>query len=183
MLTSINLKNVASFTREGILLSDLNKINIIYGTNGTGKTTISDYLHNHNKDNEKYIGCEVAWSEANEESEILVYNRNFVKQSLAETDAIQGIFTIGDDAEEKKQLMTNLEEENNKLETKQIRNELNLNTKIDSISSSYGHFKDLCWEKYNIYKNSLGASFNPYRGSKSDFVYKIIQTYECECNC
>jgi DNA repair exonuclease SbcCD ATPase subunit len=45
MITKITMNQVASFKKEARLEID-KKVNIIYGLNGTGKTTISDFLYN-----------------------------------------------------------------------------------------------------------------------------------------
>ena len=44
MIENISIKNVASFNGEGSQLNDLKRINFIYGANGSGKTTISNFL-------------------------------------------------------------------------------------------------------------------------------------------
>ena len=44
MITKINLNNVASYKRLTSLETD-KKVNLIYGLNGTGKSILSNYLH------------------------------------------------------------------------------------------------------------------------------------------
>ena len=44
MIKKIVIKDVASYDHEGCTFEDLAKVNIIYGGNGTGKTTISRFL-------------------------------------------------------------------------------------------------------------------------------------------
>ena len=43
MITKINLNNVASYKSLTALETD-KKVNLIYGLNGTGKSTLSNYL-------------------------------------------------------------------------------------------------------------------------------------------
>ncbi len=59
MLSYIKLANVASYDHEGISLSNLKKINFIYGANGCGKTTLSNYLYEPT--NPSYASCELRW--------------------------------------------------------------------------------------------------------------------------
>ena len=44
MIKKIIIKDVASYDHEGVTFENLQKVNFIYGGNGTGKTTISRYL-------------------------------------------------------------------------------------------------------------------------------------------
>ena len=44
MIIRIDIKDVASFDIDGVSFDNMQKVNFIYGGNGTGKTTISRYL-------------------------------------------------------------------------------------------------------------------------------------------
>ena len=45
MITSLNIKNVTTCDPEnGVQINDLKKVNFIYGANGSGKTTISNFF-------------------------------------------------------------------------------------------------------------------------------------------
>lgn len=44
MIIRIDIKDVASYDKDGVTFDNLQKVNFIYGGNGTGKTTISRYL-------------------------------------------------------------------------------------------------------------------------------------------
>ena len=44
MIKSITMKNCASYDSVGVNLENCDKINFIYGHNGSGKSTISNYL-------------------------------------------------------------------------------------------------------------------------------------------
>ena len=54
MLNSINLNKVASYKNKVSLVTD-KKVNLIYGLNGAGKSTFSNYLHDRN--DHKYKDC------------------------------------------------------------------------------------------------------------------------------
>ena len=45
MIEKIEVKKVASYDETGIKITNLKKVNFIYGANGCGKTTISKFLH------------------------------------------------------------------------------------------------------------------------------------------
>ena len=103
MLKSISMRNVASYGSTGVKLDDLNKVNLIYGNNGTGKTTISKYLRmvSQNYSIELAPGgdfgeCNVEWEEGQPHEKILVYNREFKRDNISATE-IPGVFVMGRD--------------------------------------------------------------------------------------
>lgn len=93
MIKKINIKSVATFDDTGVIFDDLREVNFIYGGNGCGKTTLSNYLANQNQD--KYSNCNIEWA-AGEQEEIIVYNKAFRDANLVED--IKGIFTLGENS-------------------------------------------------------------------------------------
>jgi len=90
MIKKITIRDVASYDYEGCSFDDLAKVNIIYGGNGTGKTTIGRVLGSDSQ-NYDYPHCEVKWD--SEEYETYVYNKDFKENNLRES--IPGVFSIG----------------------------------------------------------------------------------------
>ena len=90
MITSIKLKNVASYITERALNTD-KKINLVYGLNGTGKTTLSNFLKD--KSNSKFDDCSISGGET---AKILVYNQEFINENFYEKDDLRGVFTISE---------------------------------------------------------------------------------------
>lgn len=66
MITKINIRNVASFDEQNHLMEGLGKVNFIFGTNGTGKSTISRVLSQPEADT--YSDCVVSWENNVKES-------------------------------------------------------------------------------------------------------------------
>ena len=108
MIKRIILRNVTSYINETSLETD-KKVNLIYGLNGTGKTTLSNYLYS--PDDTTFADCSIEWSE--EEKEILVYNQKFIHDYFYQPDSLKGIFTLS--KENKKALETIKNTENEKL--------------------------------------------------------------------
>ena len=79
MIESIELRNVATYNHEGIVIKDLKKINFIYGANGVGKTTISQLVHEGAID--KYTNCSIKWKDG-VAKKVLVYNKDFKDRNL-----------------------------------------------------------------------------------------------------
>lgn len=103
MLKSISMRNVASYGSTGVKLDDLSKVNLIYGNNGTGKTTISKYLRMVSQNNSielapggDFGACNVEWEEGQPHEKILVYNREFKRDNILATE-IPGVFVMGKD--------------------------------------------------------------------------------------
>lgn len=46
MISKIMIRNVATYDNVGVAVENLGKVNFIYGANGCGKTTISNFLNN-----------------------------------------------------------------------------------------------------------------------------------------
>lgn len=90
MIRSLKLANVATYNASGVHLSDLKKINFIYGANGCGKTTASTYLSQPNDD--KYQHCQIIW-ENERPLGTLVYNKAFREKNFGSSD-IAGVFTL-----------------------------------------------------------------------------------------
>lgn len=94
MINKLVISNVASFDSNGIEIKDLNKVNYIYGGNGVGKTTISNYLNsltNTNTATESEIDYSNCSSDYNSDEEIFVYNQRYLENVIVEKQ-IPGIF-------------------------------------------------------------------------------------------
>jgi len=93
MIDKINLKDIATFDENGIELVDLNKINFIYGVNGSGKTTITKFIYE--PENSLFSNCSLSWKN-DLDLRKLVYNRDFRDRNFGKgTGTIDGVFTLG----------------------------------------------------------------------------------------
>jgi wobble nucleotide-excising tRNase len=88
MLTEIRMNAVASFKHSTSLITD-KRINLIYGLNGTGKSTISNFLYNPS--DARFIQCEVVPERCDP---ILVYNQTFIQDNFFVSDSLKGIFSL-----------------------------------------------------------------------------------------
>ena len=89
MINKITMSNVASYKKTTYLETD-KKVNLLYGLNGTGKSTLSDFLYN--KSETRFSNCSIEG--LRDSDEILVYNQQFVRDNFYETNNIPGIFTL-----------------------------------------------------------------------------------------
>ena len=110
MIKKIVIKDIASFDKDGVVFDNLQRVNVVYGRNGTGKTTMSRVLENGYAAKGrrlpggktlvkpwKYPTCEVYWS--GKPVNVLVYNKDFKDRNLKET--MTGVYTFGDETEKK----------------------------------------------------------------------------------
>jgi wobble nucleotide-excising tRNase len=167
MIKTISIKNIASYDNEGIILNDLKKINFIYGANGTGKTTISNFIAD--KINTEYLYCNIKW-EQGEKLNTLVYNKKFRENNFG-NGKIEGVFTLGeatkDDInliEEKQEKLKNLKDEGTKKNnTLEKQKELKL--------KAVDNFKEYVW--LNVYKKYEKEFKEAFQGSmqKESFLF------------
>lgn len=94
MITEIHMDAVASFKQASSLKTD-KKINLIYGLNGTGKSTISDFLYK--PDDSRFAHCRKV---PHPTSPILVYNQKFIQDNFFVSDNLKGIFSLSKENKE-----------------------------------------------------------------------------------
>ena len=88
MITEIHMDAVASFKHATSLVTD-KKVNLIYGLNGTGKSTISNFLYEPHES--AFMLCKKV---PNESLPILVYNQKFIRDNFFVADSLKGIFSL-----------------------------------------------------------------------------------------
>lgn len=89
MISKIVLNGVASYKKEAVLDTD-KKVNLLYGLNGTGKSTFSEFLYDQT--GARFLQCRIEGLEENDT--VLVYNQKFVQDIFYESEGIHGIFTL-----------------------------------------------------------------------------------------
>ncbi len=88
MLQNLLIADCASYPTGGQALGPCKPINFIFGTNGSGKTTISRVI----ADPAAHPACSVTWA-GGREIERLVYNSDFTAKNFS--SSMPGIFTLG----------------------------------------------------------------------------------------
>lgn len=175
MIESIVLKNVATYDFNGSELKELKKINFIYGANGSGKTTVSNFIAN-SQDN-KFQESKIVWKNG-QILDVRVYNKIFKEDNFK--SSIKGIFTLGKATKEEKELIDQKKEK-----LKEIKEEgLNLKTSLEKLNGNETisgdiqkldeEFKEFCWTKvYKVHEDTFKEAF---KGSmqKQSFKDKIL---------
>jgi len=110
VITEIHMDAVASFKQATSLVTD-KKINLIYGLNGTGKSTISNFLYE--PDNPAFILCKKVPAAS---VPILVYNQKFIQDNFYIADSLQGIFSLSKENKEAEQKIAEATKKQGELE-------------------------------------------------------------------
>lgn len=96
-ITSITLKNVASYDNSGVTINNLKKLNLFVGSNGTGKSTIARCIYNYSlqasQQRQDFHDCVVQGFNPSQEK-ILVYDEEFKQSNFVDTDKMKGVFSL-----------------------------------------------------------------------------------------
>lgn len=172
MIKSINLNNVASYKNNAALKTD-KKVNLIYGLNGTGKSTLSNYLHNQTA--EKYRNCSI--DGLDESHEIVVYNQNFIHENFFEAENLKGIFTLSKENKEAEIKISNAKKEIEKIRIDTEIKAKELEVEKLSINKKLNKVKETVWKIKTDYSGGdriLESCLDGYKGSKDSLFNYII---------
>lgn len=147
MITNIVLDNVASYRSKTELKTE-KKVNIIYGLNGSGKSTFSNYFYN--SENTKYQQC----SHIGTHETVLVYNQKFIQDNFYAKDTLNGIFSLSKENKEEKEKVEEITLELDKIsqDKKQLQKD------IDELRSKIAQAKENAQNKtWEIKTNYAGG--------------------------
>ncbi|BDB56074.1 AAA family ATPase [Flavobacterium ammonificans] len=173
MLEAINIKKVASFDDTGIQIIGLKKVNFIYGANGCGKTTISNFLSNLASD--KYLHCSSSWVN-NTSLKTLVYNKEFREINFGK-GKLDGIFTLGQASTEQVAVIENKTEQ-----LKQLKKEgEGIKSALDNLKESKAKveedFRENVWsDVYKKYEVVFNEAFDKLK-RKETFKDYLLSEY------
>lgn len=177
-ISQIVLKNAATFDESGASFEDLNSINFIYGTNGSGKTTTSSFLKNlaENRIEDKFANSKIEWHN-DEILKIEVYNKQF-KEEQFRNSQVKGIFTLGKKTNENLENIESKKESINKENEKKTKNEKSLQKLKQEREEKEKDFTDSCWEK--LYKKNEEDFKETLEGFKlkKKFKEKILEEFK-----
>ncbi|KFH26899.1 hypothetical protein JM68_06795 [Helicobacter pylori] len=177
-ISQIVLKNAATFDESGASFEDLNSINFIYGTNGSGKTTTSSFLKNlaENRIEDKFANSKIEWHN-DEILKIEVYNKQF-KEEQFRNSQVKGIFTLGKETNENLENIESKKESISKENEKKTKNEKSLQKLKQEREEKEKDFTDSCWEK--LYKKNEEDFKETLEGFKlkKKFKEKILKEFK-----
>lgn len=180
MIKEISISNTATFGLCPEKLTDLKKINFVYGSNGTGKTTISRVI----ADCDSHPDCSLIWQD-HTPTDSLVYNRDFIEKNFTEPDKFKGIFTLGEGdrdthskIEAAKNELAQLNRDISGLNVT-LRGEEGDGGKIADLESLQTKFRSRCWELKTKYDEKFRDALIGTLGSKDRFMEKLFTELKC----
>jgi len=173
MLEEVSVAGVATYA-EPQRMAGLRRINFLYGSNGSGKTTISRVI----ADPAGHSLCALRWRGARP-LEALVYNSDFVERNFKAD--LRGIFTLGEvevDTLEKIELA--------RAKVVEIEAQIgNLQTALGAEDDSSGKraerhalrkaFEQQCWSVKGNYDSTFREAFKGSRNSAANFCDKMLE--------
>jgi wobble nucleotide-excising tRNase len=176
MIESISIANVATYPSTPEKLTDLRQLNFLFGSNGTGKTTVSRII----AEESAFPTCSVTWR-AGTKLQTLVYNHDFVERNFNQPAQFKGVFTLGEQQLDTLAKITTAKSELDAI-TKKIETLTETLQGTDGTSGKKGELatlesslKDKCWIQKQKHDAKLWGGFEGYRSSSEKFKIKVLQ--------
>lgn len=135
-------------------------INFIYGTNGTGKSTISRILAD--KD---YKG--ITFEGSRDDAAIMVYNEDYIRQSVQSYGNIPGVFTLSKENGDKGQEIEKAKAEKIRLEPKVKKNKEDLEQNQKNLEAREKKFVNDIWDTTMPIRDKYDKELEGFKGKKS----------------
>jgi wobble nucleotide-excising tRNase len=180
MIETIHLSSVATYAGAPQTLQGLKHFNFFYGSNGSGKTTISRVIADPGHPD--HAQCRLVWKNG-QPIEALVYNRDFVDSNFSGDD-IKGVFTVGKRSVEALKEIAKLKA----VAAEQLSKVTGLQGTLRGPDAEVdgGKLKEAadltkglqakCWLQKVKHEIHLAGALEGYRADKSRFLRKVLDT-------
>lgn len=140
MISTIEIHGPATFTSLARLTTD-KKVNLIYGLNGTGKSTICRFLRTPNLS--EFDQCRVQPSIS---AAVYVYNDDFIRETFYEPETLKGIFSLSKENKEAELRIAAAKREKTELTSSKQQAEAKKSAKTTALHRSKQLAEDASWE-------------------------------------
>lgn len=166
----LRLKNITSYSKEQTTKIDLRKkINIIYGQNGAGKSTISNFFYNMSDASFKECECTFI-----QHYRPFVYNAKFIEENFFNTAEQKGVFTLSKENADIEKEIAEKESEKQSLTKQYLEKNAYLDNLVENENKAEIKCIDAVWSKTeNIRASSLKSLMKGSLGSKKSFFEKL----------
>lgn len=174
MITKITLNNVASYKNTATLVTD-KKVNLIYGLNGTGKSTFSKFLQNPS--DTIFSNCSLESNATiNSSEEIHVYNQKFIEDNFYNSPTLKGIFSLSKENKEAKESIDLAIAEINRLEKLNEEQKNKKNELESTFMQKLNDVKEKVWKIKKDYSGGDRVLEYCLKGyMKSDLLFSYIK--------
>lgn len=173
MINEICIKSCTPYDDLGANISNCKKVNFIYGANGSGKTTISEYLRTYEIKLDRYKFCHIKW-ESSKKKPIYVYNHQFRQNNFKNEVGIPGVFTLGEDSIEDIEAIKKLKEDLREKEEKYNKTNESIQKKKYEKEELEKNFKEDAWKQIlKRNENDFINAFEGFRGNKNKFIEEL----------
>lgn len=176
MIESIRIADIATYGSNPEVMDRLSQFNFIYGSNGSGKTTISRIIANE----ATYTSCHVQWKNG-VRLQPMVYNLDFIENNFNLSSELKGVFTLGESQTNTIAKIASVKKEIDELAKKNSGLTETLQG-ADSISGKKGElkfleeeFKTRVWELKQKYDSIFSAAFEGLRNNAEKFLTRFLQ--------
>jgi len=176
MIESMSIASIATFGSVPEVLNGLSQFNFLFGSNGTGKTTVSRVI----ADEDTYPTCKVSWK-AGTRLQALVYNHDFVERNFTQSSELKGVFTLGEKQVDSLVKIAAAKVELDALTTRietltmGLQGAEGIGGKKGELAALEADLKDKCWAQKQKHDVKLQGAFEGYRGSAEKFKTKVVQ--------
>ncbi|PMG29960.1 AAA family ATPase [Vibrio splendidus] len=168
MNESISIKGVASYPPSTPEVLDISKQNtLIFGLNGTGKSTISNFLYN----TDDFQSCSL---NIDGNFTPIVYNQTFVDENFVNSSMQEGVFTLSKDNADLEARIA----ERSRLRERLLAVYKEISTKISTAEKAITNakenaIKEVFEKKYLIEATSLEPFLKSFKTPKSKFYEQV----------
>lgn len=175
MISKITMKNVASYDATGVDIDTNKKINFFFGYNGSGKSTITRFLHDislpsFERDSD-FANCAQTGFNPTTET-ILVYNEDFRNDNFITKDEQRGIFSLN----KTNAVIDSLIEQANDRVVELQRNLVSSKARGEELekkqTNKLKELEGIVFDKRNQFSTCKNATI-PHGGSKKNFQTHI----------
>ena len=101
-MAQLTLRGVRSYAADKDVTIDLSsKVTLIYGQNGSGKSTVSGFFYHNGAD--KYRNCTFTSTHVNH---FLVFNQEYIDSKFVKSEYQAGIFTLSESNQDRQKIIT-----------------------------------------------------------------------------
>lgn len=176
MIESITIASTATYGSTPEELNGLSHFNFLFGSNGTGKTTVSRIIADENN----FPSCKVSWK-GETKLQPMVYNRDFVERNFNQSAELKGVFTLGEKQVDTLAKIAAAKEALDGLTTKienltfALQGADGIGGKKAELAAIESSFKEKCWAQKQKHDAKFYGAFEGYRNNSEKFKSKVLQ--------